>query len=168
MSSKLVSMADVRKNAAKNPNGGWVVVKGKVYDFTDFVKNHPGGAELITKNNGKDATAEFEASHPEDIIERTITPEEYKKMYIGDIDPKSMNDDDKAKFDPDAEEEEAAGQLLGQQFFFARYHPIWVHATINVAALFSSMSSCVCGTGTDAVVMHYYYCILRSLRWLQS
>ena len=110
MSKPTIQMADVRANAAKNPNGAWVVVKGKVYNFTDFAKDHPGGPELLQKNNGKDATEEFVASHPEDIIFRTVTPEQYDKMYVGNIDPSSMKPSDIATLtdDSDGEEESAA------------------------------------------------------------
>lgn len=101
-------MARVR-DEAKNPDSAWIVVKGKVYNFTAFAKNHPGGAALLTKNTGKDATEEFVASHPEDIISRTITPEELQEMYIGDIDPSTVNTADIAKFDPYADEEPASG-----------------------------------------------------------
>jgi L-lactate dehydrogenase (cytochrome) len=105
MADKLrVSMADVRANAAKTPKGAWMVVKGKVYDFTNFAPNHPGGAGLLLKNNGKDATAEFVASHPEDIIARTITPDQHQQMYIGPIDAATMTAADVAVYDPNAHE----------------------------------------------------------------
>lgn len=50
-----------------------MVIKGQCYDFTDFMNDHPGGPDYLKKNAGKDATAEFEASHPVDIIESTLT-----------------------------------------------------------------------------------------------
>ena len=111
---KLVSMAEVRKQAAAaaaagSGSGAWIVVKGKVYNFTEFAPNHPGGAELLTKNNGKDATEEFVASHPEDIIDRTITPEQYGRMFIGNIDPDSVTKDDVASYNPDAGEDAGEG-----------------------------------------------------------
>ena len=66
---KLISMATVRARAKEQTGqASWIIVNNKVYNFTEFAKNHPGGAELLMKNNGKDATEEFEASHPEDII----------------------------------------------------------------------------------------------------
>ena len=30
--------------------------QGKVYDVTDFLDQHPGGANIILANSGKDAT----------------------------------------------------------------------------------------------------------------
>jgi L-lactate dehydrogenase (cytochrome) len=34
----------------------WVIIKGEVYDVTDFLDDHPGGAAIILKYGGKDAT----------------------------------------------------------------------------------------------------------------
>ena len=34
----------------------WVVINGQVYDVTDFLDEHPGGAAIILKYGGKDAT----------------------------------------------------------------------------------------------------------------
>jgi hypothetical protein len=34
----------------------WVIIKGEVYDVTNFLDHHPGGAAIILKYAGKDAT----------------------------------------------------------------------------------------------------------------
>jgi L-lactate dehydrogenase (cytochrome) len=34
----------------------WVIIKGEVYDVTNFLDDHPGGAAIILKYGGKDAT----------------------------------------------------------------------------------------------------------------
>jgi cytochrome b involved in lipid metabolism len=34
----------------------WVIIKGQVYDVTNFLDDHPGGAAIILKYGGKDAT----------------------------------------------------------------------------------------------------------------
>lgn len=40
-----------------------------VYDVTDFVSQHPGGAEVILRNAGKDATCVTNSVHPtSDIV----------------------------------------------------------------------------------------------------
>lgn len=41
----------------------WVQIKGKVYDFTDFLEEHPAGPEAIIEIAGKDGTEEFEQIH---------------------------------------------------------------------------------------------------------
>ncbi|XP_076291076.1 uncharacterized protein LOC143214219 isoform X1 [Lasioglossum baleicum] len=37
----------------------WIVVHDFVYDCTDFLKNHPGGADVILEYAGRDATLAF-------------------------------------------------------------------------------------------------------------
>ncbi|RWS01028.1 nitrate reductase-like [NADH] [Dinothrombium tinctorium] len=43
----------------------WIIVAGFVYNVTDFVDEHPGGAEEILHNAGKDVTSEFMRIHSE-------------------------------------------------------------------------------------------------------
>ncbi|HYH75235.1 MAG TPA: cytochrome b5 domain-containing protein [Candidatus Saccharimonadales bacterium] len=41
-------------------NDCWIIVGGDVYDVTDFIADHPGGAARITSQCGKDATTAFQ------------------------------------------------------------------------------------------------------------
>ena len=41
----------------------WVVIRGKVYDFTEWKDHHPGGPFVARIYGGKDATAEFGEYH---------------------------------------------------------------------------------------------------------
>lgn len=42
----------------------WLVINGKVYDFTDYLPLHPGG-EAMLRNAGRDSTHGFSGSqHP--------------------------------------------------------------------------------------------------------
>jgi cytochrome b involved in lipid metabolism len=41
----------------------WSVIKGEVYDLTAYVKDHPGGANLIKAICGKDGSAAFAGEH---------------------------------------------------------------------------------------------------------
>jgi cytochrome b involved in lipid metabolism len=40
-----------------------------VYDFTDFVEEHPGGASSIEDIGGKDGTGAFQAIHSPAMLE---------------------------------------------------------------------------------------------------
>jgi hypothetical protein len=71
-----------------------MVIASTAYDFTDFMANHPGGAEYLRKNSGKVATEEFIASHPEDIIERTLTRPQLAAMTLGRIDAATITPTD--------------------------------------------------------------------------
>jgi len=47
----------------------WIVVKGKVYDVSGYVEEHPGG-DAILKNAGKDATEGFHGpQHPPRVFD---------------------------------------------------------------------------------------------------
>lgn len=41
----------------------WAVVRGEVYDLTDWVNAHPGGASAIARMCGTDGTSAFEGQH---------------------------------------------------------------------------------------------------------
>eukprot|EP00760_Papus_ankaliazontas_P028773 PhM_4_TR393/c0_g2_i1/m.90709/K00101/lldD; L-lactate dehydrogenase (cytochrome) len=64
----------------------WVAIRGHVYDVTAFASDHPGGAEILYKYGGKDATSEFDMLHapmvldsfPKDKIKGTYTAQATK------------------------------------------------------------------------------------------
>lgn len=56
-------------------NRVWVSVNQKVYDLTDFLHQHPGGAKIIMKYGGKDATKIFNSLHPVHVLD-LLDPEQ--------------------------------------------------------------------------------------------
>lgn len=80
---KTFSLDDVKKHATKDDC--WMVIDGKVYDATDFIPKHPGGA-IIAKGCGMDASTLFNerpdtelGGHPQQA------QEQLKDLYIGDL-----------------------------------------------------------------------------------
>mmetsp|Transcript_55608 Transcript_55608/g.130280 ORF Transcript_55608/g.130280 Transcript_55608/m.130280 type:complete len:874 (-) Transcript_55608:259-2880(-) len=59
--TRVISMEEVGQHASEESS--WIVVKGRVYDCTPFLEEHPGGAASITMNAGMDCTEDFEAVH---------------------------------------------------------------------------------------------------------
>lgn len=59
--SGAITMADVEAHATAADC--WTVVNGTVYDLTDWVNQHPGGAGAITGMCGVDATTAFRNQH---------------------------------------------------------------------------------------------------------
>ncbi|CAG8697317.1 16590_t:CDS:2, partial [Acaulospora morrowiae] len=58
----------------------YVAVRGNVYDITNFIKNHPGGEDILLFAAGRDVTQAFETYHElgkPDII--------LKKYFIGTL-----------------------------------------------------------------------------------
>ncbi|XP_015181349.1 PREDICTED: cytochrome b5 isoform X2 [Polistes dominula] len=55
---KYYTRAEVEKyNTAQS---AWIIIHDKVYDVTNFVKQHPGGEEVVLEHAGKDGTEPFE------------------------------------------------------------------------------------------------------------
>ncbi|KAL1955642.1 hypothetical protein VTO42DRAFT_8375 [Malbranchea cinnamomea] len=84
MTGKLIDAAEVAKH--NTSQSCWVVLYGKVYDVTDFLPNHPGGANIILKLAGKDATEEYDPIHPAGTLEENLKPE----ACLGTIDPATV------------------------------------------------------------------------------
>ncbi|KAJ5657172.1 uncharacterized protein N7484_000821 [Penicillium longicatenatum] len=78
--AKVFDAAEVAKHNTRE--SCWVVLYGKVYDVTDFLSSHPGGAKIILKLAGKDATEEYDPIHPPGILEEELKPEQ----CIGTVD----------------------------------------------------------------------------------
>jgi fatty acid desaturase len=41
----------------------WIIIENEVYDLTDFIKEHPGGSNIILSRAGEDATSYFKVKH---------------------------------------------------------------------------------------------------------
>ncbi|WVR07303.1 hypothetical protein IAU60_004344 [Kwoniella sp. DSM 27419] len=77
---KLVSYNEVQKHTSRDDC--WVIIDGKIYDVTEFLDQHPGGAEIILANAGKDATKIFKPLHPPDALD--ILDD---SQHVGPVDP---------------------------------------------------------------------------------
>ncbi|KZT74753.1 hypothetical protein DAEQUDRAFT_659124 [Daedalea quercina L-15889] len=55
----------------------WVIIKNRVYDVTEFLPEHPGGAKIILRYAGRDATAAYEPIHPPDALDKNLSPEKH-------------------------------------------------------------------------------------------
>uniref|UniRef100_A0A182MLG2 Cytochrome b5 heme-binding domain-containing protein n=1 Tax=Anopheles culicifacies TaxID=139723 RepID=A0A182MLG2_9DIPT len=54
------TLAEVALRNGKAGNPTWIVIRDIVYDVTQYMVDHPGGAELITEWAGKDGTKDFD------------------------------------------------------------------------------------------------------------
>jgi len=48
----------------------WVIIRDKVYDVSEFLADHPGGADSIMVYAGGDATEQFEMMHADAILKK--------------------------------------------------------------------------------------------------
>lgn len=97
---RLIAFGEVAKHNSRE--SCWVILYGKVWDVTDFIDEHPGGAKIILKNSGKDATEEYDPVHPPGTLEENLAPEK----CLGPIDPKTLPQPVKAatKVGPEADD----------------------------------------------------------------
>ncbi|TDZ74904.1 Cytochrome b2 [Colletotrichum trifolii] len=79
----VLSGTEVAKNNTKD--SCWVVIHGQVWNVTDFLDEHPGGAKLIFNCAGCDATEAYDSIHNPDLIAETLSPD----CCLGPIDAAS-------------------------------------------------------------------------------
>ncbi|KAI8207696.1 Cytochrome b2 [Colletotrichum sp. SAR 10_76] len=53
-------------------NDIWLVIDGNVWDFSDFVREHPGGIAVILQCAGKDATDVYSEVHGPNLVKSTL------------------------------------------------------------------------------------------------
>jgi hypothetical protein len=56
-----IALSEVEQNASAE--SCWVAIDGDVFDLTDWIPQHPGGADRIEALCGTDGTAQFEGQH---------------------------------------------------------------------------------------------------------
>ena len=78
----LFTMEEIEKHNTEHDI--WIIVKNKVYDCTEYLELHPGGADSILINGGLDSTEDFTAIHS------TKATKMLEKFYIGDLDMSSI------------------------------------------------------------------------------
>jgi len=82
---RLITMDEVNKH--NTDHDVWIVVKDRVYDCTEYLELHPGGADSIIINAGEDSTEDFVAIHSSKATKML------EKFYIGDLDKGSVKAD---------------------------------------------------------------------------
>lgn len=56
--SKQYTTADITSHKAVE-DGLWIIIDGSVYEMGGFVDEHPGGAKILKRVGGKDASKQF-------------------------------------------------------------------------------------------------------------
>ncbi|KAI1136444.1 hypothetical protein F5Y05DRAFT_108623 [Hypoxylon sp. FL0543] len=79
----LLNAAEVAKH--NTTSSCWIVINSKVYDVTPYLDQHPGGAAILVKQGGRDATSEFRKVHSPDVLEYLPAG-----SYLGDMDPAAV------------------------------------------------------------------------------
>lgn len=81
--SRPITMKEVE--AHTNPEDGvWFVIEGKVYDVTPWLRDHPGGGDILVRSAGKDVTKLFKLTKHSSFAEG-----EAQKYQIGVLVPEA-------------------------------------------------------------------------------
>ncbi|OJI81328.1 hypothetical protein ASPTUDRAFT_128444 [Aspergillus tubingensis CBS 134.48] len=72
----ILSREEVEKHSTRE--SCWVAIHGSVYDVTEFLDEHPGGAQVILRCAGKDGTADFDSVHDKDVLSQALPPSALK------------------------------------------------------------------------------------------
>ncbi|KAJ5295216.1 hypothetical protein PENANT_c001G03881 [Penicillium antarcticum] len=60
--------------------GLYIIVDSNVYDVTNFIDEHPGGAKILKRVAGKDASKQFWKYHNESVLKK-YSP----KLKVGEV-----------------------------------------------------------------------------------
>lgn len=74
---KIFSREEVKKHA--NEDDLWIIIDTSVYDMTNFIDLHPGGAFPLLDVAGQDATDAFYGLHRQEVLVK------YARYKIGTI-----------------------------------------------------------------------------------
>jgi alkylation response protein AidB-like acyl-CoA dehydrogenase len=77
MPHKTLSRAEVAKNNTEDSL--WMIIDSRVYDVTDFLDAHPGGAAVLKQVAGTDATEAFYNLHRHEVLQK------YESLSIGTV-----------------------------------------------------------------------------------
>lgn len=84
----LISSEELSKHNTKE--SCWLAINSTVWDVTRFQSKHPGGASLILKLAGQDATEQYETFHDPALVEETLGAEsKLGKFDVSSIPPKT-------------------------------------------------------------------------------
>ncbi|KAF8857411.1 cytochrome b5 [Acephala macrosclerotiorum] len=81
--SKQFSTTEVAEHKDAD-TGMYIIIDENVYDVTGFVDEHPGGAKILKRVAGKDATKQFWKYHNESVLKKYSD-----KLKIGTVGEKA-------------------------------------------------------------------------------
>ncbi|XP_060531971.1 cytochrome b5-like [Cylas formicarius] len=78
--TKYYTWEEIKNHDGEIQASVWIVYKNNVYDVTEYMEDHPGGAELVTEWAGKDCTKAFD-----DFGHSSDAKKQLKPLKIGEL-----------------------------------------------------------------------------------
>lgn len=148
---RYISQEDLKTH--KKPGDLWISIQGKIYDVSDWAKDHPGGDLPLLNLAGQDATDAFVAYHPGSAwqyLDKFFTGYHLKDYSVSEM----SKDYRKLLF-----------EFTKLGYFDKKGHVTFV--TLSVMALFFVLS--ICGVlFSDSFWVHLLSGCLMGFMWIQS
>ncbi|KAH8797433.1 cytochrome b5-like heme/steroid binding domain-containing protein [Hyaloscypha sp. PMI_1271] len=81
--SKSFSVADIATHKDAE-SGMYIIIDENVYDVAGFVDEHPGGAKILKRVVGKDASKQFWKYHNEGVLKKYS-----ERLKVGTVEEKA-------------------------------------------------------------------------------
>ncbi|TKA25053.1 hypothetical protein B0A50_06117 [Salinomyces thailandicus] len=85
----MAKIAGIELSKHNSRQSCWLAIHGEVWDVSTFVDEHPGGAALILKVAGQDATSQYDMFHSRELVAETLDPEARKGTVDASTIPKA-------------------------------------------------------------------------------
>lgn len=148
---KYITVEDLKEH--NKPGDLWISIRGKVYNVTDWAKDHPGGDIPLLNLAGQDVTDAFIAYHPGtawQYLDRFFTGYYLKDVQVSDL---------------SKEYRRLHSEFSKLGLFENKGHGV-LFGTILVAVL---LAICVCGVLYSTSIWVHMFCGgLMGFLWMQS
>ncbi|KAJ5484984.1 hypothetical protein N7539_004972 [Penicillium diatomitis] len=84
---RIISTDEVSKH--RTSEDCWIVVDKQIWDVTNFLDEHPGGANIILKYAGRDATEAYSTVHAPSVLRSNLASE----LLKGELDESTIDKD---------------------------------------------------------------------------
>jgi 4-hydroxysphinganine ceramide fatty acyl 2-hydroxylase len=99
----------------------WITHEGSVYDVTPFIKDHPGGREILLDNAGKDISLVMNSEHDHSKVAFAVLDKYRIGQLIGSSSIKESQSTNFTKLEGDPEFLDLERPLIWQMLFEKRY-----------------------------------------------
>ncbi|KAJ0971498.1 hypothetical protein J5N97_019457 [Dioscorea zingiberensis] len=147
---RYISTEELQKH--DKPSDLWISIQGKVYDVTEWQKNHPGGERPLLNLAGQDATDAFIAFHP------GVAWKQLDRFFIGYYSDYRVSEVSK-------DYRKLVAEFTKMGLFEKKGHGIFISVCVMICLLITAVLGVV---ATSNVWIHLFSGALMGFIWIQS